>query len=125
MPSEFDPTTLELLRTTREVEIETSRTPTSPRHRTIIWVVVDTKDRALVRTYRGAGSRWYREVLGGSASRLHVGSQVLEVRVVPAADDDRIAAYNEEVVRKYAGSSSTPFMLVDDVLPTTLELLPR
>lgn len=121
----FDRPTLELLRGAREVEIETSRAPGAPHHRSIIWVVVDAQDRVLIRTYRGPGSRWYREALSGPECRLHAGGRIIDVRVVPAADDARIGAYNEELQRKYARSKSTPFMLADEVLPTTLELLPR
>ncbi len=121
----FDPATLELLRGAEEVEIETSRERGAPSHRTIIWVVVDAQDRVLIRTYLGPGSRWYREALGAPQCRLHVGGRIIDVRVTPAADPVRIAAYNEELLRKYARSKSTPFMLVDQVLPTTLQLLPR
>lgn len=125
MTDRFSPADLALLRDTREVSIETSAGEGAPVHRTVIWVVVDGEDRVLVRTYRGPGSRWYREVLARPDCRLRVGDQVLDVRAVPAGDDDRIAAYSDELLRKYARSRSTPSMLADELLPTTLELLPR
>jgi hypothetical protein len=94
-------------------------------HRTVIWVVVDSANRVLIRTYLGPGSRWFREVVAQPDCRLHVGGKVLDVRAVAATDEERIAAYNVELLRKYARSRSTPFMLVEEVLPTTLELVPR
>lgn len=121
----FDRATLELLRGVNEVEIETSRAAGATRHRTVIWVVVDAEDRVLIRTYLGPGSRWYREALSNPECRLHVGERMLDLRAMPAADDARIGAYNEELLRKYARSKSTPLMLAEHVLPTTLELLPR
>ena len=125
MTDRFGPADLALLRDAQEVSIETRADADAPVHRTVIWVVVDREDRLLIRTYLGPGSRWYREVLAQPDCRLQVGDRVLEVRAAPAGDDDRVAAYNEELLRKYARSRSTPFMLVDEVLPTTLELLPR
>ena len=62
MTERFAPEVLDRLRTTKEVRIETRRPPDGPVHRTIIWVVV-SGERAFVRTYMGAGSRWYREAL--------------------------------------------------------------
>ncbi|MDP9468275.1 MAG: nitroreductase/quinone reductase family protein [Chloroflexota bacterium] len=125
MGTPFHRTTLELLRSVREVEIETSRASGTTRHQTTIWVVVDAEDRVLIRTYLGPGSRWYREALSNPECRLRAGDRTLDVRAVPAADEARIDAYNTELLRKYPRSTSTPFMLADQVLPTTMELLPR
>ncbi len=55
----FDADTLARLRDAQEVRIET-RGPDDEVHRTIIWVLVDAADRVLIRSYRGAGARWYR-----------------------------------------------------------------
>lgn len=115
---------LELLRTAREVEIETSRGGGDPVHRTTIWVVVDERDRILVRTYLGARSRWYREALGNPNCRLRVGDHELDVTAERAEDDDRVAACSAGLAAKYAGDPATPAMLRDEVLPTTLELHP-
>jgi hypothetical protein len=125
MTDRFGPADLALLRDAQEVSIETRATADAPVHRTVIWVVVGADDRVLIRTYLGPGSRWYREALAEPDCRLRVGDRELHVRAVPAADDASIAAYNEELLRKYARSRSTPFMLADALLPTTLELLLR
>lgn len=115
---------LDLLRDATEVRIETSRGPGAPVHRTTIWVVVDARDRILVRTYRGPRSRWYREALANPSCRLHVAQRVVDVRAVPADDPERIAACSAGLRRKYAGDPATPAMLRAEVLDTTLELQP-
>lgn len=125
MTDRFSASDLELLRDAMEPAIETRAAPGAPIHRTVIWVVVDSHDRALIRTYRGPSSRWYREILAQPDCRIHLGSRALDVLAVPASDPDRIAAYNDVLVRKYAGQRSTQAMLAEDLLPTTLELLPR
>jgi hypothetical protein len=115
---------LERLRATREVRIETSRAEGAALHRTIIWVVVDERDRILVRTYRGPGSRWYREALANPRCRLVMGKDVLDVTAERAEDEDRVTACSAGLAEKYAGDPATPAMLRDEVLPTTLELHP-
>jgi len=120
----FAPDILDQLRTTREVRIETRRAPDAPAHRTIIWVVVEG-DRAFVRTYLGARSRWYREALAEPDCTLWLGKEALPVRVVDATQPDVVAAVSRAFEAKYARSSSTPAMVRDEVLGTTLELLPR
>ncbi len=125
MTDRFSPDDLSLLRETREVDIETRAGPESPVHRTTIWIVVDDEDRALIRTYRGPNSRWYREVVAEPDCVLHAGRRALPVRAVPAADPDRVEAYSAAMLRKYRSSRSAQAMVADDLLPTTLELLPR
>ena len=125
MTDRFSSGDLALLRDAREVDIETRAGPDAPVHRTTIWIVVDNQDRALIRTYQGPNSRWYREVIAEPDCVLHVAGRALPVRAVGAADPDRVEAYNAEVQRKYARSRSTQAMLADELLPTTLELLPR
>lgn len=120
----FQPEVLGRLRTRREVRIETRAGPDAPIHKTIIWVVVDG-DRVFVRTYRGARSRWYREVLVEPDCTLWLGKEALPVRAVAATERDLVAAVSRGFETKYADSSSTPAMVRDDVLDTTLELLPR
>lgn len=115
---------LALLREEREVDIET-RAGDGPTHRTTIWVVVDRADRALVRTYRGAGSRWYREAVASAAARLVVADRTMDVAVHVADDPERIAACSDGLLRKYAGDPATPAMVREDVLGTTLELTLR
>jgi hypothetical protein len=125
MTDRFSPSDLELLRESKEVEIETRAAPAARVHRAIIWIVVDDADRVLIRTWKGPHTRWYREALAEPDSRLHVGGRAVDVRVVAADDPERVEAYNAAVQRKYARSKSTPYMLEAHVLPTTLELLPR
>ena len=125
MTDRFSPSDLELLREAKEVEIETRAAPEAPVHRAVVWIVVDDTDRVMIRTWKGPATRWYREALAEPDSRLHVGGHALDVRAEPADDQERVAAYNAEVQRKYARSKSTPYMLEPRVLPTTLELLPR
>lgn len=114
----------QLLRTTREVRIETSRGPDAPVHRAIIWVVVDAADRVLVRTYLGPGSRWYREALARGRCRLLVGERGIDFTVEAADDPERTAACSDGLRAKYRRSGSLDAMLRDEVLSTTLELHP-
>lgn len=60
---DLEPQTLDLVRRSAEVEIETRMSADEPVHRTVIWVVVDEAGRVLARSYRGAQARWYREAL--------------------------------------------------------------
>ena len=124
MTDRFSPSDLELLRISKEVAIETRAAPDAPAHRAVIWIVVDPTDRVLIRTWLGPDTRWYREAQVQPDCRLHVGGRILDVRVVPADDLERVQAYSEAVQRKYAKSKSTPSMLEPHVLPTTLQLLP-
>ena len=122
MPDRFSPADLELLRTAREVRVVTGK----QRHRTIIWVVVDDQGRVLVRSVRGARGRWYREAVAEPSVALEVGARLIPVRVELAGDADRIEAASQALRTKYARSrGSLAAMLVDEILPTTLELLPR
>ena len=115
---------LERLRNEIEVDIETRGSAESPPHRTIIWVVVDAQDRILIRSYRGATARWYREATSGMPVALVVGGDVVPVTVEHARDRERISACSVELERKYAGDPATPAMLRSEVLDTTLELRP-
>jgi hypothetical protein len=115
---------LDALRDAEEVEIASAATEAGPWHRAIIWVVVDDRDRVLIRSFRGASARWYREVMARPDCRILVGDRMIEVRAVPAADEESIAACSEGLRHKYAGQPSMPAM-VRDYLDTTLELVPR
>jgi hypothetical protein len=116
---------LSLLRATREVQIETRPAPDVPPHLTTIWVVVDGDDRAYIRTYRGPGSRWYREATASGRVALLADGQRIEVRLVPATDAASVEACSEALRAKYRTSgASVAAMLVPEVLGTTLELLP-
>ncbi|HET6745859.1 MAG TPA: DUF2255 family protein [Candidatus Limnocylindria bacterium] len=116
---------LALLRDAREVSIETRSAPDVPPHRTTIWIVVDEQDRTFIRTFRGPGSRWYREALAGDSVGILVDGQRIEATVEHADDAERIEACSEAFRRKYRTSrASLAGMLVPEVLPTTLELHP-
>lgn len=113
---------LSLLREAREVRIETRAGDDRAIHRTIIWVIVDRHDRAMVRTYRGPRSRWYREAVGYRKARLLVADRTIDVDVQVADDADGVAAYSDALLRKYAGDPATTAMLRAEVLSTTLQL---
>ena len=123
MSERFDPADLALLRDEEEVEIETASDEGTAR-RAIIWVVVDDQDRVLIRSYRGPGARWYREIIARPDGALHVRGRALPVRAVLAPDAERVAACTDVLRTKYAGHTSMPVML-RQYLETTLELLPR
>ena len=124
MTDRFTTDVLDRLRSTKEVRIETRRPPDGPVHRTIIWVVVDG-DRAFVRTYLGARSRWYREALAEPDCTLWVGEEALPVRVTAASDPAQVEAVSRGFRAKYPHDPATGAMVRDEVLGTTLELLPR
>ena len=120
----FNDGLLDRMRREIEVDIETRATADAPSHRTTIWVVVDAWDRVLIRSYRGAGARWYREAIGDASGALVIGDEVVPVAIEHARDDERIRACSAELERKYAGDPATPAMVRDEVLDTTLELHP-
>jgi hypothetical protein len=125
MPDRFAPETLELLRTTQELEIETVAPDGVTAHRTVIWVVVDEGGRALIRSYLGTAARWYREALARSSVTLHIGRHHIAATAQVATDDDRISAASRGYLAKYPDDPSTPAMVDSKVLSTTLELVPR
>ena len=113
-----------LLRDAREVDIETRPAPDVPPHRTTIWVVVDDQGRAFIRTYRGPGSRWYREATAAPAVALLSQGQRIEVALEPATDPERVEACSQALRTKYAGAGGLRGMLAAENIPTTLELVP-
>ena len=120
----FSAELLDRLRREIENDIETRASREASAHRTTIWVVVDASDRVLIRSYRGAGARWYREVMSGTPAALVLGDEVVPVTVEHAGDVERIRACSVELERKYAGDPATPAMVRDEVLDTTLQLHP-
>jgi len=115
---------LDLLRRTAEVEIETRPAGGGAVHRTIIWVVIDPAERVLIRSYQGAQARWYREALASRTAVIISGQVRIAVRVDPAPDGERIAACSRALEAKYPSHGSTQAMLRQEILDTTLELLP-
>jgi hypothetical protein len=113
-----------LLRDTSMVEIETSRGPGAPVHRTIIWIVADEAGRAFVRSVRGGRGRWFRELVANPHGAVIAAGRRIPVSA-SAADEEGIAAASRLLREKYRTSrASLASMLRDDVLPTTLELEP-
>jgi len=121
----FPADVLDRMRATEEVEIETWRAPGAPAHRTIIWVVVDDRDRVFIRSVRGTRGRWYGEAVVQPDCTLWIADEAVAVRAEAAHDPERVAAASAGLSAKYAGDSSLRSMLRPDVLETTLELLPR
>lgn len=124
MTTHYEPPDLDLLRQEQEIEIETSAKEEGRTHRAIIWVVVDDQDRVLIRTYRGPGARWYREITARPDGVVHVRGRALPVRAIPATDDARVAACSDALRSKYAGQYAARSM-ASAHLETTLELVPR
>jgi hypothetical protein len=120
----FDAEMLDRLRRERRVRIETRRHQDGPVHRTPLWIVVDGADRALIRSWHGAGARWYREAIGGQATALVVGRDSIPVSVERATDTARIASCSRELEAKYAGDPATKEMVAEEILATTLEVRP-
>ena len=119
----FDADTIAALRDRREVRIETSGPKGEP-HSAIIWVVVDDSGRVLIRSWRGAGARWYREAVAAGHAALVIDRRALPVRVEVAADPDRIEACSRALLAKYGGGSTARSMVREEILDTTLELHP-
>lgn len=124
MTARFQGSDLDLVRSEEEIEIETWSGEAAARHRAIIWVVVDEQDRVLIRSYRGPGARWFREVVAQPDCRIHMHGRALDARANPASDPESVAACSEGLRTKYAGHSATPSMR-RNYLETTLELVPR
>lgn len=125
MGGTFDRLTLERLRAAEEVEIETRAAEGAQPHRTIIWVVVDEQDRVFIRSVRAAAGRWYREAVAHPDCVLHLVETAIPVDAVAATDPDQVEACSRGLLAKYAMDPSTPSMLREATLPTTLRLLPR
>ena len=119
----FDVDTRELLAATREVRIETQRAGGSP-HSTIIWVVVDGDD-VFVRSWKGAGARWFLETRANPDVTVIAGDQRLPATAVAATDADSVRRCSDGFLAKYRNSSSALSMVADEILDTTLRLDPR
>ncbi len=121
----FDAEVLLALRGARTVRLETSAAPGRPTHSAIVWVVVDEAGRVLVRSWRGERGRWYRELRANPSGVLRVCSHRVPFNADPADDRERIEACSDGLRTKYATArGSLSEMLLDEVLPTTLELKP-
>jgi len=106
-----------------EIVLETQAGPDGPRHATIIWAVV-VGDRAYIRTVNGPGSRWYREALAHPACTVIAAGDRFPVQAIVADEPATVAEVSNGYLVKYAGDSSTPLMVLPEVVHTTLELRP-
>ena len=118
----FEESDLAAMAAEQEVDIET-RSPAGETHRTIIWVV-ERDGEVYARSYRGERGRWYREAIADPDVAIHVDGRRIAARAVPATDPASVAACSEGLRAKYADDGSLAAMLVEDVLPTTLKLVP-
>ena len=121
----FDADVLLALRGARTVRLETSAGPGRTTHKVIVWIVVDQARRVLVRSWHGERGRWYRELRANPSGVLLVAGQRVPFIAEPADDPERIEACSNGLREKYATArGSLAEMLLDEVLPTTLELKP-
>ena len=116
---------LDALGRTDEVHIETRRDASSPGHETVIWAVV-VDGGAFVRSVRGGKGRWYREATFNPDVTLRVDGRRVPARAVPETDARMIDRVSEVIREKYGASypGPTAAMLREEVLQTTLRLLP-
>jgi hypothetical protein len=121
----LDPKILDALDRTEEVHIGTRRDASSPEHETVIWAVV-VDGGAFVRSVRGGKGRWYREASANPEVTIRVNDERVPARAVPEADARTIEKVSEAIREKYGASfpGPTAAMLREEVLATTLRLLP-
>jgi hypothetical protein len=119
----FSEDELGLIDRAKTVRIETAR-PGGEVHSTIIWAIVDGEE-VFIRSWRGAGARWYREALANADVALVVAKRRLPARAIRATDPDSVARTSTGLERKYAGDPATPSMVRDDILDTTLRVESR
>jgi hypothetical protein len=118
----FEDDDLARLAAAEEIEIET-QAPDRDVRRTVIWVVVDDGE-VFVRTYKGSGSRWYRDAMANPAVAIHLDGKRLPATAIPATDPDSVERTSSGFLRKYANDPATKAMVVPEVLDTTLRLEP-
>ena len=119
----FSRDVLDTLAGTKEVRIETSQ-PGGQVHSATIWIVVDGQD-VFVRSWLGERGRWYRETKANPDVAILTGDMRIQVTAVSATDPESVRRCSEGFQAKYPKSKSTPMMLADDILDTTLRLKPR
>ena len=116
---------LDALDGTEEVRVETTRDASSPKHETVIWVVV-VDGNAFVRSVRGEKGRWFREASVNPYVTLRVNDRRVPLRAVPETDARTIEKVSGVIREKYGVSypGPTAAMVREEVLSTTLRLLP-
>ena len=118
----FSEEDLASLERAEEVEIET-QAPGEAARRAVIWVVVDDGE-VFVRTYRGANSRWFKDIAANPAVAIHVDGKRLPATAIPATDPDAIERTSTGYLRKYGDDPASKAMLKPEILDTTLRLEP-
>jgi hypothetical protein len=123
--SGLDGGTLDALDRTDEIHIGTRPDASSPGRETVIWAVVVDGD-AFVRSVRGGKGRWYREATANPEVTLRVDDRRVLARAVPETDARTIERVSGAIREKYGASypGPTAAMLREEVLATTLRLLP-
>jgi hypothetical protein len=116
----FSQDDLERIDRAKTIRIETSK-PGGPIHSTIIWAVVDGGE-VFVRSWRGAGARWYREALANPDVAIVVQKHRTPALAVPATDVDPVARTSAGLERKYAGDPAVRSMVREEILGTTLRI---
>ena len=105
-----------------EVRIET-RAADGTVHRTIIWIV-ERDGQLYIRSVNGPEARWFREATTDTSIALLVDGRRYEANVVPATDPASIEACSAGLRAKYKADYSLASMLKEDILPTTLRVVP-
>ncbi|HKA85342.1 MAG TPA: DUF2255 family protein [Acidimicrobiales bacterium] len=108
------------LETVEEIDVET-RNAGGDVHRTTIWTVVDGGD-VYVRSLRGSAGRWYRELMAGPDTVIHVGGEPVPIHAEPTPDVESIGRANAGYQRKYADSPYLGTMTREEILGTTVRL---
>jgi hypothetical protein len=107
-----------------EVDIETTRGPGAPVHRTTIWAVIGDGE-VYVRSLNGEAGRWFRELMANPDAVLHVEGEAVPVHAVRTADPASVDAATRGFREKYADSPYLHTMIKDEILSTTVLLKPR
>jgi hypothetical protein len=119
--AKFARDSLDALRDIQEVKIRTGKHPESA---VVIWVVV-ADDEVLVRSFRGAKGRWYKDLAAGGPAMLEFAGRQFAVQAIPANDAASIERASHQYLTKYRSSSYAQAMVHADLLHTTLRLEPR
>ena len=118
----FEESDLAAMAAAKEVDIET-RSAAGETHRTVVWIVERNGD-VYIRSYLGPRGRWYREALADQRVAIHANGRRIPATAVAATEPASVEACSEGLIAKYPRSQSLRAMLVDEVLPTTLKLVP-
>jgi hypothetical protein len=108
-----------------EIEIETRRDPTSPLHRTTIWIV-PTAQGVYIRSGSRKG-RWYHEALANRNVTIRVGRRRVAARVRLARKSSLIRVVNAAYAEKYGQRwpDSAKAVVRRSRLNTTLRLIAK